>query len=227
MVEILFKNKDVVIISKKAGIGSQSDITGDKDALSYTKELLTESGEKSDLWLVHRLDRVVGGLLVFARNKGSAARLSELMAREGLTKEYLAVVEGEVSSGKLSDYLYKDSKQSKAFVISSERRGAKYAELEYDALAYYSGEKGIYTLVSVRLKTGRFHQIRAQFASRKTPLVGDGKYGSRDNKAKMPALFATRLSFNLGKEKIEAKKLPDTSEYPWSLFSSTLKTEND
>lgn len=227
MVEILFKNKDVVIISKKAGVGSQSDLSGDKDALTYTKEILLDMGERADLWLVHRLDRVVGGLLVFARNKDSAAKLSAIISEEKLEKGYLAVVEGSVCSGTLSDYLFKDARLSKAFVVKSERKGAKYAELEYEALAEYSGEKGVYTLVSVKLKTGRFHQIRAQFASRGTPLVGDGKYGSRDNRAKMPALFSNAISFNLGKEKIEANKLPDTSVYPWSLFSSIIDSLND
>ena len=98
------------------------------------------------------------------------------------------------------------------------RRGAKEASLEYVPLAEYAGEVGIRTLVRVKLHTGRFHQIRVQFASRGMSLVGDGKYGSRDNRAKMPALFATRLAFKTKNEKVDVEKLPDISAYPWSLF---------
>lgn len=227
MVEIVFKNNDVVVISKKAGIPSQADPTGDKDAMSYTKELLSLLGERDELWLVHRLDRVVGGLIVFARNKFAAKSLSEDIASSKLKKEYIAVVDGEVSSGILTDYIYKDSKLSKAFTLSSARKGAKYAELEYEAIAKVETERGVYTLVSIKLKTGRFHQIRVQFASRGAPLVGDGKYGSHDNRAKMPALFASRLGFKIRKEEIDIKKLPDISAYPWSCFESVLKERND
>ena len=94
----------------------------------------------------------------------------------------------------------------------------KEAELDFSTLASLSTEKGERSLVKVKLKTGRFHQIRVQFASRGAPISGDGKYGSRDNGAKMPALFAYRLSFVLFGKKISAERLPDLSGYPWSLF---------
>lgn len=218
MLEIIYKSKNLAVIYKPAGIPTQSDTSGDADAMSMAKEALTRLGEPSDLWLVHRLDRVVGGLVVFARNKKTAASLSQLVGGHGMEKEYLAVVEGRATGGILQDYIYKDSGKGKAFVVDNARKGAKAAELEYSPIAEAETEHGIYTLVKIKLHTGRFHQIRVQFASRRMSLVGDGKYGSRDNKAKMPSLFAARLAFKTENEAQDVKRLPDINEYPWSLF---------
>jgi 23S rRNA pseudouridine1911/1915/1917 synthase len=218
MLEIICKSKNLAVIYKPPGIPTQSDTSGDDDAMSMTGRELVRLGEPSDLWLVHRLDRVVGGLVVFARNKKTAASLSQLVGGNGMEKEYLAVVEGRAEGGFLRDYIYKDSGKGKAFVVDNERKGAKLAELEYSPLAEAETERGIYTLVKIKLHTGRFHQIRVQFASRRMSLVGDGKYGSRDNKAKMPSLFSYRLAFKTENEAQDVKRLPDVNEYPWSLF---------
>lgn len=218
MIEIIKLTKGYVIISKPAGVAAQPDPSGDEDAMTLTSRMLSELGEKSELFPIHRLDRVVGGLLVFARERRWAATLSELVSGRGLEKEYFAVVEGDAEGGVMRDLLYKDSKAGKAYVVSGERRAAKPAELEYMRVASVPSERGVRTLVRIKLHTGRFHQIRAQFSSRGMPLVGDGKYGSRDNKAKMPALFATRLAFTVGKEVCDVFALPDTDSYPWSLF---------
>ena len=218
MTEILYKSQKVIVVYKSPGVPSQSDASGECDAMSAASHALAELGEDSSLWLVHRLDRVVGGILAFARSKDAAARLSELVGGSGMEKEYYAVVSGDAEGGRLIDYLYKDARQGKAFVVNEGKKGAKRAELEYTKIASTLTEKGVYTLVRIRLYTGRFHQIRAQFSSRGMSIVGDGKYGSHDNKPKMPALFAYRLSFKLGKENINVKKLPDINIYPWSLF---------
>ena len=196
----------------------QPDPTGDVDALTEAAAYLSSIGEPSALWLVHRLDRVVGGTVVFARNKRTAASLSELFSAQGTTKEYLAVVEGRAEGGVLEDLLYKDSAKGKAFVVDRKRAGVKEARLEYTPLATAQTERGTYTLVRVRLHTGRFHQIRAQLSHRGTSIVGDGKYGSHDNRAKMPALFSSRLAFDLGGRAYDIKKSPDKESYPWSLF---------
>ena len=218
MLRILHKSKSLVIIYKPQGIPTQSDTSGDADAMSLTSDMLREASEPHALWLVQRLDRVVGGLIVFARNKETAAELSALVGGNGMEKEYYAVVEGECEGGELRDYIYKDSAKGKAFIVDTERKGAKAASLEYTPLVKVETEKGIRTLVKIKLHTGRFHQIRVQFSSRGLPLVGDGKYGSHDNTAKTPALLAARLAFKTKKEKIDIKKLPDIDVYPWSLF---------
>ncbi len=218
--EILYKNKDIIAVNKDCGLPSQKDKSGDTDAMSLLSEKLTDVGEDGRLWLVHRLDRVVGGVLVFARNKSAAAKLSAIIKEEGgIGKEYIAVVDGEISaSGTLVNYLYKDSSTNKAFVVDRERNGVKRAELEYTALESVSTEHGVKTLVKIRLKTGRFHQIRTQFSYRKNPVTCDKKYGSRDFGARFPALFSRRLSFDIGKEHIDVSALPDLSLYPWCLF---------
>ena len=218
MIEIVSKTKNYAVVYKPPLIPTQADQSCDTDAMTLVSEALVSLGESGDLWLVHRLDRVVGGLLVFARNKDYAAKLSALVGGNGMTKEYFAIVEGACEGGVLRDFLYKDSKQSKAFVVNGSRNGAKEAELEYSKLAEKQTERGARTLVRIKLHTGRFHQIRAQFASRKLPLVGDGKYGSRDNRAKIPALFAMRLSFSIGSDTCDEIKIPNIDEYPWNIF---------
>lgn len=218
MIEILSLTKDYVIIYKPVGIPSQPDPSGDKDAMTATGELLSDMGEDNSLFLIHRLDRVVGGLLVFARNKKSAAILSSLVAGEGLKKEYYAVVCGVSPGGVMKDFLFKDQTLGKAFVTDRKRAGVKEAELEYTTLDTVSYNSSEISLVKIQLKTGRFHQIRAQFSSRKMPLIGDKKYGSRDFLAKTPSLFATKLSFEFNGKQIEATRLPDLDQYPWSLF---------
>ena len=223
--EILLKNKDIVIIKKPAGMPSQSDLSGDKDAMTLTSEFLRVKSESGELYLVHRLDRVVGGLLTFARNKKTAAELSRLVSGDGIGKEYLAVIDGRLDDGTLTDYLYKDSRASKAFVVDKERAGVKEAELSFVTLESIDTEKGSRSLVKITLKTGRFHQIRVQFSSRKAPICGDGKYGSKDNRAHLPALFAYKLSFELFGDNIEAKIIPDIETYPWCLFNRSVFDE--
>ena len=213
--EILFKNKDFIVINKPVNLPSQSDMAGGDNALSETEKALAELSEKPALWLVHRLDRVVGGLLLFARNKEAAALFSKAFAEGKVIKEYLAVVEGEAVGGEMRDYIYKDSLTSRAFVVNTLRRGAKEAVLNYSKKETVDGK----TLVGVKLETGRFHQIRVQFSSRKMPLIGDKKYGSKDRGAQFPALFASRLEFEFKEKKYSFSAIPETDTYPWCLFS--------
>ena len=195
-IKIVYKNRNVVIINKPAGIPSQSDPTGDKDAMTLTSEMLASFGEPSSLWLVHRLDRTVGGLICFARNKKSAAELSKTCSDGSMKKNYIAVCHGSAEGGEYCDLLFKDNATSKAYVVKTERKGAKEAKL----IATPLEEKNDMTLVSVELLTGRFHQIRAQMSHIGCPLVGDGKYGvNRDDRArgfKYQALYAYKLEFS-------------------------------
>lgn len=223
--QIIFKDKNLVAVNKSAGIPSQKDPTGDADAMTLAGQILRTEGERDALWLVHRLDRVVGGVLVFARNKSAAAELSERVADKTAVKEYLAVVEGIAGGGVLEDLLYKDARQGKAFVVDSKREGVKEARLEYTPICNTETEKGVRTLVRIRLLTGRFHQIRAQFSSRGHSISGDGKYGSHDNRAKTPALFACRMAFECSGKHYDITAMPDVSAYPWNLFPESAYTK--
>ena len=150
----------------------------DNDILIYLKEA-GEDSEKifPDLHVVSRLDKPVAGLLLFAKNKKAAAFYSD---GTNLEKAYYALVAGSVDDeGELTDLLIKDKRTNKVFVVNRERKGVKEAKLHYQRLDTVNVESGEFSLVKVKLYTGRTHQIRVQFASRKHPLVGDGKYGSR------------------------------------------------
>ena len=221
MLKILYIDKHLVAVEKPIGMPSQSDPSGDEDAMTLTSRVITERGEPSDLWLVHRLDRVVGGILVFARTKKAAAALSELFASHDLENCYLAVTEGIAAEGELCDLIYKDAARSKAFIVDRKRAGVKDARLISHSLSLADTAGGARNLVEVKLLTGRFHQIRAQLASRGTPLVGDGKYGSRDKGARTPSLYAYRLKFTYGGRDYDIGSLPAADSYPWSLFDLT------
>ena len=212
--EILYHDKEIVVALKPSGVLSEDSGEGSMPAL-----LAPAFGK---VYVVHRLDRVVGGVMVFARTKSAAAALSRAVAERELRKEYVAVLEGvpQVCAGELRDLLFKDTHQNKVFVVDTPRRGAREAVLTYRTKDTVSVAGNPFSLVSVLLETGRSHQIRVQFASRKTPLVGDGKYGSR-TKAKAPALFAQGLSFKHPKTgKMLSFCAPTPTDFPWSLFAS-------
>ncbi len=222
MVKIIKCEKDFVVILKSAGTPSQKDPSGSLDAMTETANLLTALGECPDLWLVHRLDRNVGGLLVFARNKATAGALSLLVANGKIEKKYLAVAEGIPETGEYRDYIYKDASQSKTFIVERDRRGVKEARLLLTNIESRISENTL-TLVDILLITGRFHQIRAQLSHRKTPLVGDKKYGSRDRISRSPALFCYSLSFVLKNREVHISITPDTSIYPWNIFEEKIR----
>ncbi len=225
MSKIVFKDKKIVIILKPSGVSSQPDNTVGEDVMILTSTALSQLGEPSELYPVHRLDKVVGGLIVFARNPKTAAELSRLVSEGELNKEYLAAVEGDPESGVMRDYLLKDSRIGKAQISSEGKNGAKYAELKYKTLETVETEKGKKSLVKITLITGRFHQIRAQFSSRSHPLLGDKKYGSSDHRVKSAALFAYKLGFILDGKEVTETKLPDINEYPWNLFNRNIYKE--
>ena len=179
MVEILYKSNNAVVIYKPHGIPAQSDPSGCKDALTITSELLEEMGESGALWLIHRLDRGVGGVMIFARTKKSAAELSGQVKSRQMVKEYLAVVEGETDTGNMQNYLYKDARGSKAYIVDRKRNGVKEARLAYETLAHAEADGRTLSLLRVKLFTGRTHQIRVQLAHRRHPLCGDARYGAK------------------------------------------------
>lgn len=190
--EILHENRDFAVCVKPVGLDAQAGVP---DAL---KEQL--GGE---FYTVHRLDLNVGGVMVYARTKPAAAQLSKLIQDGAMVKEYVAMVHGAPEeSGDWEDLLFKDSAQNKVFVVKRQRSGVKKARLEYRRLT-----EGETSLVRIRLYTGRSHQIRVQFASRKFPLVGDHKYGSKDE-ATAPMLFSCCLTFPWKGKEQRFEKLP-------------------
>jgi 23S rRNA pseudouridine1911/1915/1917 synthase len=218
--DVLFLNKDFLACVKPQGLPSQPDTSGDDDMTSLLKQYLKARGENEDIFVLHRLDRATGGVMIYARNQKSAAELSRLIAeKDGFEKHYLTVVSGVPSEkcGNMTDYLYKDSAQKKSFVVKSERKGAKLASLDYEVINSVEINTKTFSLVGVKLNTGRFHQIRAQFSSRGMSVFGDGKYGSRE-KAPHFALWANKIAFAYKGKKYEFEKAPDMDALPWNYF---------
>ena len=172
---ILYSDKHYTVIVKPVGLDSEHEVPA----------LL--GGE---VYPIHRLDKNVGGVMVYARTKAAAAALSKAVQDGAMIKEYSALVHGTPpESGDWEDLLFKDSRKNKVFVVKRQRSGVKKARLEFRRLT-----AGDTSLVHVRLHTGRSHQIRVQFASRGFPLVGDHKYGARDD-SPAPMLFSRRITF--------------------------------
>ncbi len=191
--EILYSDENIIVCVKPVGLDSEHGVP----------DLLREE-LGGEIFTLHRLDLNVGGVMVYARNKESAAELSAVIQNGEMIKEYLAVVHGAPpAEGDWEDLLYKDARKNKVFVVDRMRRGVKRARLEYKRLS-----KGKTSLVRVRLHTGRSHQIRVQFASRKFPLVGDHKYGARDNET-APLLYSCKLTFPYKGETVSYESTPE------------------
>ena len=177
--DILYSDRDLAVCIKPVGLDSEAEVPAE------LKKVL--GGE---IFPIHRLDKNVGGIMVFARTKQAAAALSKAVQEGQMVKEYVAMVHGTPPErGDWEDFLFKDSRKNKVFAVKKERKGVKYARLEFERLS--AGET---SLVHIRLHTGRSHQIRVQFSSRGFPLVGDHKYGSRDERLE-PMLFSCRITF--------------------------------
>ena len=204
---ILYEDNHIIVVEKPSGILSQADHTNDIDMLTLIKRYIKERYQKTGnvyLGLVHRLDRMTSGVMVFAKTSKAASRLNEQILKHEFVKKYYAVVKGIVpKTGILKNYLYKDEQEVKSYVVNE--KNGKLAELSYQRINEVNGN----SLVDVSLKTGRHHQIRVQFASRNHPLYGDQRYGKASKK--QLALFAYYLSFNhpVTKEKLEFIKYPD------------------
>ena len=206
--KIIHQTAEYVVVCKAAGEDSEHDLP----------EMLAEqNGDRAtDYYVVHRLDHAVAGLLVLARNRVTAAELSRQLTENRLRKTYLCVVPGVPApvSGEMQDLLYQDKMKKKMFPVKRKRAGVKEASLTYRVLE----TQAPLTLVEVELQTGRFHQIRCQFAARKLPLVGDGKYGSRVRSPHL-ALFCRQLSFYDATEKKECSfTAAPPAEFPWEIF---------
>ena len=197
--QIIHSDRDLVVCVKPVGLDSESGVPA-----ALAEALGVPAAE---VYPVHRLDLNVGGVMVYARTKAAAAALSRCIQEGAMVKEYVALVHGmPEEQGDWTDLLWKDARKNKVFVVKRERGGVKKARLEFRRLT--AGET---SLVRVRLHTGRSHQIRVQFASRGFPLVGDHKYGSRDE-ATVPMLFSCCITFPWKGRTMHFEQLPGWAE---------------
>ena len=218
-INILFEDKFFIICEKPPGVLSEADGSGN-DIISILYE---QTG--TECLLVHRLDRDTGGVMVIAKTSAAASRISTMIQNHEFSKEYLATVTGipEEPAGTFNDLLFRDKRKNKSFVVNKPRKGVKEASLEYKILCsgrYENkpGEHSAVSLAQIRLHTGRTHQIRVQFASRKMPLIGDSRYGSSEKKCKT-ALWSFRINFThpFTQKSIDVKSIPPKI-FPWDIF---------
>ena len=191
--EILYSDKDLAVCVKPVGLDSEAEVP------ALIREILG-----GNVFPIHRLDKNVGGVMVYARNQHAAAALSRLVQEGLMVKEYVAMVHGTPPESALwEDLLWKDSKKNKVFVVKRQRSGVKKAVLEYRTVS-----AGQNSLVRIRLHTGRSHQIRVQFSSRGFPLIGDHKYGSRDERT-APMLFSCCITFPWKQSQMKFAAMPE------------------
>lgn len=191
--QILFSDPEIAVCIKPVGMDSEHEVPQ-----ALTQQL---GGE---IFTLHRLDKNVGGVMVYARTKQAAALLSEAVRSGDMIKEYVAFVHGQPPEcGDWQDYLFKDSRKNKVFVVKRERKGVKFARLEFTRIKAQ--------LVRVRLHTGRTHQIRVQFASRGFPLFGDRKYGAKDEYP-APMLYCCCITFPYQGQTVQFTHLPDWAQ---------------
>ncbi len=211
MINILFEDKHICICEKLPGMLSED--TQSNDSLpKMLKEQL-----KCDIFTLHRLDKPVGGAIIYAKTKGAASAFSKLISENAITKQYITVLDAipDKDEAELTDLLFRDKQKNKTYIVKRMRKGVKDAKLTYTVID--KAENHALTLVN--LITGRTHQIRAQFASRKMPVTGDGKYGSRDNRCET-ALWSHKLEFThpVTGENISVTSQPPFESYPWNMF---------
>ena len=220
---IVYEDNHIIAVVKPVNVPTQEDESKDTDMLRLIKDyLIKKYDKKGDAYvgLVHRLDRPTGGIMIFAKTSKAASRLSESIKNGEFEKKYLAVVVGEprISTDRLTHYLKKNPSKNIVSVVPMLTEGAKFAELDYKTLEV----KGGYSLVSVRLHTGRSHQIRVQMATIGHPLYGDQKYGNDErSKNKQLALWSTEVRFP---HPVEGKMMmfrvyPPTDKAPWKAFN--------
>jgi 23S rRNA pseudouridine1911/1915/1917 synthase len=220
MIKIIAEDNHIIVVNKPCNVLVMEDSTKDIDMLTMVKEYIKVKYQKPGnvyVGLVHRLDRPVGGIMVFAKTSKAASRLSEIIRTHKMEKYYLAVCRGELieKSGEIKDYLYKNAVENKSYAVDKNQKGSKQATLEYEVIGVKQG----YSLLKIKLITGRHHQIRVQLANIGFPIFGDQKYNDNTRKAQI-ALWAYELSFvhPVKKELVSYQCKPDFMVFPWSLF---------
>lgn len=223
MPQILYEDNHLLVVVKPRNMPTQADQSGDRDVLNTLKHYIKVTYDKPGnafLGLVHRLDRPVGGVMVFAKTSKAASRLSNNVRTRAFDKTYLAVVHGRIDPARntLTHFLIKNNRLNKVFAVGEHNEGAKKAILNYKVIA----TQGQLSLVEVDLLTGRPHQIRVQLSEIGHPLFGDQKYGAYVNKrGQQIALWSTKVSFPhpTTKEWLSFHASPlQTNDYPWTLW---------
>ena len=219
--KVIYEDNHIIVVEKPANIPSQGDKTGDLDMLTIIKAYLKEKYNKPGnvyLGLVHRLDRPVGGVMVFAKTSQAASRLSEQVREKVFKKKYLVIVNGKFKEkkGTLKDYLLKNERLNKSRVVEEGTKNSKYAELDYEVLKY-DKEQNL-SLLKIDLHTGRHHQIRVQLSSRDHSIYGDAKYNGRGS-ARQLYLWAYELTIQnvISKEEMTFTSIPE-KEKAWKIL---------
>lgn len=223
--KVLYEDNHIIVVEKPPNIPSQGDKTNDENMLDIIKGYIKEKYNKPGnvyVGLVHRLDRPVGGVMVFAKTSKAASRLSEQVRNKTFKKEYLAIVDGKLEnkSGTLEDYLLKNEKNNMSKVVPENTKNAKYAKLDYEVLKYDSDIN--LSVLKVLLHTGRHHQIRVQLANCGHSICGDQKYGTR-GRGKQISLWAYSLTIvhPITKEKMKFEDVPEKIG-PWSILKDIM-----
>ncbi len=226
-IEVLYEDRDIIVVLKPQGVPSQEDKTGDEDMLLLLRRYLNQKGESEPyVGLIHRLDRPVGGVMVFAGNQKAAALLSKAVHENKVQKTYYAVACGQPPKecGQLRDYLLKNGRTNLSAVVPQGTKSAREAILDYQLLEKTEdGEYGALSLLKIRLKTGRHHQIRTQLSHHGLPLWGDTKYNPAFAKVRgrvQIALWSGGLHFRHPSDGREMDFVCMPREYPFSLFKS-------
>lgn len=220
---VVYEDNHIIVVEKPVNVPSQGDKTGDVDMLTIIKDYIKKKYNKPGnvyLGLVHRLDRPVGGVMVFAKTSKAASRLSEAVRNKEFKKNYLVIADGrfEKQSDVLENYLLKNERTNTSKVVGEGTKNAKYAKLEYEVLKY--NEEIDLSLVKIKLHTGRHHQIRLQLANIGHSICGDQKYGTR-GRGKQICLWAYELSFvhPVSKEEMSFRVLPKC-EGSWKILEN-------
>ena len=226
--EILYEDNHIIVVEKKQMTACCPDESKDDNLLDQIKKYIKEKYNKPGnvyVGLVHRLDRPTGGVMVYAKTSKAAARLTEGLQTGDFEKKYLAVLCGtpDTMRGTLCHYLRKNTVNNMVYICTPSEEGAKYAELDYRVIE----DKGKYSLVEVRLHTGRTHQIRVQMAGISHPIYGDMRYGGALAQKGKLALWAYSLSFlhPISKERLKFIAYPPEAETPWKAFDLSKAVE--
>ena len=216
--KVLYEDKHLIVVNKEYGITTQENKSNEKCLLDMIRE--ERNSDNMYLALINRLDKEVTGAVLIAKTKEAAAKLNLMQQERAIKKEYIVVVSGipEEKKGRFDDLLFKDSTKNKTFVVDRMRKGVKDASLEYELIKTIEYDGITCSVLKVNLLTGRTHQIRVQFSSRKMPVLGDFKYGSAIKSCKM-ALTCAKIEFvhPITKKLVSVNGVPPT-EAPWDVI---------